>query len=193
MIIVSIFIAFLSLLIACLALTFTIGSFWWLNARQGRLKSFEPHSFAAAVTPALSRFRFPLVLYNTGAKPIVVQNMRLWFPQKGPTVLPWTTTRSQLMPRSDDEHRLPAAFSILGRTAQQTFIEFGVPFPYPGGVPALNYQAQIDVKLGHRNQWDHLITFTLWATRITDPNRYIAYSNSPSEAIAGDQAPPDGT
>jgi pilus assembly protein TadC len=38
MTIVGIFIAFLSLLIACLALAFTIGSFWWLNVRQGRLK-----------------------------------------------------------------------------------------------------------------------------------------------------------
>ncbi len=192
MAIVSVFIAIMSFLIACLALVFTIGSFWWLNARQGRLKSFEPHSFAAAVTPTLSRLRFPLVLYNTGAKPIVVQNMRLWFPEKGPTFLPWTTTRSQLMPASDDEHKLQAAFSILGRTAQQMFIEFGVPFPFPGGVPALDYQAQIDVKLGHHKEWEHLITFTLRATRITDPERYIAYSNSPSEAIAADPTPPDG-
>jgi hypothetical protein len=70
MTIVSVFIALLSFLIACLALTFTIGSFWWLNARQGRLTSFEPHSFAAVAIPMQSRVRFPLVLYNTGAKPI---------------------------------------------------------------------------------------------------------------------------
>jgi hypothetical protein len=70
MTIVSVFIALLSFLIACLALTFTIGSFWWLNARQGRLTSFEPHSFAtwaSQSSPYETRVRFPLVLYNTGA------------------------------------------------------------------------------------------------------------------------------
>jgi hypothetical protein len=69
MTIVSVFIALLSFLIACLALTFTIGSFWWLNARQGRLTSFEPHSFAtwaSQSSPYETRVRFPLVLYNTG-------------------------------------------------------------------------------------------------------------------------------
>ena len=183
--------AIVSVLIACLALAFTIGSFWWLNVRQGRLKSYEPHSFAACVTPMQSRLRFPLVLHNTGPIPIVVQDMRLWFPEKGPTILPWTTTRSQLMPASNDEHALAATFSIVGRGAPQMFIEFGVPFPFLGGVPALNYRAQIDVKLGHRKEWDQLITFTLWATRITDPERYIAYSNRPDEVIDGDPKPVD--
>jgi hypothetical protein len=188
MTIVSIFIAFLSLLIACLALTFTVGSFWWLNARQGRLTSFEPHSFAAAATRSQSRLRFPLVLYNTGAKPIIVQNMRLRFPGAGSTILPWAATRSQLMPVPQDRPALPAVFSILGRTAQQMFVEFGGPFA--GGVPTRDCQAQIDVKLGHRQDWDHLITFTLWGTRITNPNNFITYSNSPSE-VAADPTPPD--
>jgi hypothetical protein len=192
MTIVGVFIAFLSLLIACLALAFTIGSFWWLHARQGRLEGFEPHSFAACVTPMLSRFRFPLVLYNTGAKPIVIQNMRLWFPEKGPTILPWITTRSQLRPERDDVHDFLAAFSIPGRTAQQMFIEFGVPFPYPGGVPAIDYQAQIDVKVSHHQGWDHLVTFTLRATRITEPEHYITYSNLPVE-IAADPTLLDGS
>jgi hypothetical protein len=37
------------------------------------------------------------------------------------------------------------------------------------------------VKLGHHSGWDHLITFTFRATRITDPQRYISYSNRPTE------------
>jgi hypothetical protein len=179
MTIVSVFIALMSFLIACLALTFTIGAFWWLNARQGRLMSFEPHSFAAVATPFQSKVRFPLVVYNTGAKPIVVQDLRLWFPGTRSTVLPWSTTRSQLMPDSDDRIDLPAVFSIPGRTAQHRFIEFGGPFA--GGVPASDCHAQIDVKLGHHSGWDHLITFTFRATRITDPQRYISYSNRPTE------------
>jgi hypothetical protein len=130
---VSIFIAFLSLLIACMALAFTVGSFWWLHTRQGSLKSFEPHTFAAAATPQQSRVRLPLVLYNTGAKPIVVQDMRLRFPEDQSPILPWAATRSQLMPVPGDGPALPAVFSILGRTAQQMFVEFGGSFA--GGVP----------------------------------------------------------
>jgi hypothetical protein len=83
------------------------------------------------------------------------------------------------MPNSDDRIDLPAVFSIPGRTAQQKFMEFGGPFA--GGVPASDCHAQIDVKLGHHSGWDHLITFTFRATRITDPQRYISYSNRPTE------------
>jgi|SRR5215211_1929656 len=189
MAIVSVFIALLSFLIACLALTFTIGSFWWLNARQGRLQSFEPHSFAAAATSEQTRLRLPLVFYNTGAKPIIVQNLRLWFPGTGPTVLAWIATRSQLMPVSGDLADLQGVFSIPGRTAQQKLIEFGGAIS--GGIPAQDCRAQIDMKLGHHNQWDHLITFTLLATRINDPNHYITYPNFTS-GIAVDPMPVDG-
>jgi hypothetical protein len=183
MAIVSAFIALLSFFIACLALMFTIGSFWWLNARQGRLLTFEPHSFAAAATSDRSRLRLPLVFYNTGAKPIIVQNLRLWILGSEPTLLAWIATRSQLMPDPGDLADLQGVFSIPGRTAQQKFMEFGgIP---ARDMPAHDCQVQIDVKLGHRNQWDPLIIFTLWATRITDPRHYITYPNLPSGADGG--------
>lgn len=184
------FIALLSAFIACLALAFTVGTFWWLNARQGQIKCFEPHSFATVATPTQSKVRFPLVLYNTGAKPIVVQDMRLWFPGLQSRVLPWSTTRSQLMPAPADRTDLPAAFSIPGRTAQQSFIEFGGPFA--GGVPVSDCHAQIDVKLGHRNGWDRLIAFTFWGTSIEYPDSYLAYRNSP-RGVPPDPRPHDGT
>jgi hypothetical protein len=190
MAIVGIFIAFISVMIGCLALAFTVGSFWWLNARQGHLMTFAPHSFAAAATTERSRLRLPLVFYNTGAKPIVVQNLRLWFPGTDRTVLAWIATRSQLMPNAGDLADLQGVFSVPGRTAQQKFIEFGGPFGR--GVPARDCQAQIDVKLGHRNQWDHLLTFTLWATHITDPGSYITYPNLP-RGIAVGPGPVDGS
>lgn len=91
-----------SLLVASMALVFTIGSFWWLNGRRGRLKSFEPHSFALGIMPAdlVVLLRFPLVLYNTGATPIVVQDIRLTFPKESYATapLPRRNTRSQIMP-----------------------------------------------------------------------------------------------
>jgi hypothetical protein len=167
--------------VASLALVFTIGSFWWLNGRRGRLKSFEPHSFALGIMPAdlVMLLRFPLVFYNTGATPIIIQDMRLTFPKEphATASLPWRNTRSQIMPGSDDRGTLPAVFSIPGRTAQQMFIEFGGPFP--GVIPkARDYQAVIEVKLGHRRKWKKLISFTIRAAHITSIDHYIAYSNA---------------
>jgi hypothetical protein len=167
----------LSLLIACLALLFTVGSFWWLNARQGRLKSFEPHTFAAARAHIL-RLRFPLVLYNSGPKPIVIQDLRLSFPDEPQwnIPLPWTSTRSRLRPESDDQLALPAVFSLLGRTAQQMFIEFGGDFPEVTPL-GRDYQVQVEVKVGHRQKWQRLIAFPLRGAHITSPQQYLAYSN----------------
>jgi hypothetical protein len=168
--------------IASLALLFTVGSFWWLNARQGKLRSFEPQSFAACRTVDKLRLRFPFVLFNTGAKPFVIQDMRLRFPKepRWQVPIPWTTTRSQLMPASDDGHALPAVFSIPGRTAQQMFIEFGGSFPAVMPL-ARDYWVRIEAKVGHRKKWKHLITFTLRTAHVTHPERYITYSNSPHD------------
>ena len=170
-----------SIMVASLALLFTVGSFWWLNARQGKLKSSEPQSFAACRTPDKLRLLFPLVLYNSGATPIVVQDMQLRFPEESRwnAPLPWTTTRSQLPP-SDGGWAFPAVFSIPGRTAQQLFIEFGGLFPDVTPL-ARDYRVLIEVKVVHRKQWKHLVTFTLSGAHITHPERYIAYSNSPHD------------
>lgn len=168
--------------IATCALVFTVASFWWIHARQGKLRGFEPHTYAAVVGGAeLLLIRLPLVLYNTGPKPIVVQNLRLMFPD-GPAGfggLPWRNTRSQLKPVPEDLGDLPAVFAVPGRTAQPWFIEFGGPFP--GIVPeAREYIVRVEAKLGHRRQdWTTVLTFPLRAQNMTNPSAYIAHSNNP--------------
>lgn len=166
--------------IALLALAFTIVSFWWLNARQGKLRSYEPHSFAFSGSPNLMLLRLPLVLYNTGAAPIVVQDLQMTFPKEPGTILPlpWRTTRSQLKPDMDDGHQFPAVFAVPGRQAQQHFIEFGGPFPGIEMEPR-DYSVSIEVRLGHKDGWRQLLTFTLRAAHITESGPYITYSNSP--------------
>jgi len=37
------------------------------------------------------------------------------------------------------------------------------------------------VKVGHRKNWVHLVTFTLRGGHITHPDSYITYSNSPHD------------
>lgn len=163
------------------ALIFTVGSFWWLYVRRGNLKSFEPHSFSAAILPQppIYRIRLPLVFYNTGAVPIVVQNLRLEFvdePSAAP--LPWVATRSHIKPEKDDGHAFPAVFSVAGRTAAQTFQEFGAA-SLGFKVAAIKYRVRLQAKLGHKEDWDGILDFTFHARRISDPGHFITYENTP--------------
>lgn len=175
-------------LVAACALVFTVASFWWLNVRRGRLVSFEPHSFAAYYSRPVLLVRLPLVLHNTGAAPIVVQDLRLAFPHEPDSVipLPWRTTRDRIDPRDDDKPRLPAVFAVAGRSAERHFIEFGCPFPGFALEPR-DYSARIEVELGHRKGWQPLLNLPIRAGHITTPDRYLAYSNSPNDVTPEDR------
>jgi hypothetical protein len=168
-----------AVIIAGCALLFTVGSFWWLNARRGRLKSFEPHTFSAAITQDKVRLVLPLVFHNTGAIPIIIQSFRIRFLDERDSIpMPWVTTRPQVMPQKDD-WTFPAVFAVGGRSAYQTFVEFGAP-----GAPgflfnAKDYQVCLEAKLSHRKKWRHILNFTLHAAQIVDPEHYITYENSP--------------
>jgi hypothetical protein len=164
--------------IAVCALAFTVASFWWLNVRRGHLKSFEPHSFGAYVHDRV-RIRFPLVFHNTGAVPIVIQNLRIKFLDKPDAPpLPWVATRSHIKPESDDDHAFPAVFSVGGRTACQTFQEFGAP-SLGFCLDAKDYRMRLEAKLGHKKEWSSILSFTFHAWRIGDPEHFITYENTP--------------
>ncbi|MGP4029169.1 hypothetical protein [Actinomadura sp. 3N407] len=160
-----------AVIVAMCALAFTVGSFWWLHARRGHLESYEPHSFAASLVGPL-RIRVPLVLYNTGPVPIVVQSIRLRVGEEPP--LTWITTRSQLRPGKGDEHRFAAPFPVLGRSAQQVFVEFG----RDNSLEVEDHEVRVEVKLGHKKDWISLLAFTLRTGQVKHPN-YITYSNDP--------------
>ncbi|MFD3480573.1 hypothetical protein [Streptomyces sp. NPDC058695] len=174
------------------ALLFTVASFWWLNARQGRLESWEPHSFAAIVRGSMIRLRLPLVFHNSGAKPIIVQDLRLSFPDEPASHLPllWTSSASRLQPGPDEESELPTGFVVAGREARKLFIEFEAPFS--GVVPeARDYKVRIQVRVGHRKGWRSLLTFTLRTTNIVHPDQYTVYHNAPLELTKEDQEKAD--
>ncbi|WP_161202331.1 hypothetical protein [Streptomyces sp. SID1328] len=178
--------------ISLCALIFTVSSFWWINARQGRLESWEPQSFAAIVDCSMTRLRLPLVLHNTGAKPIVVQDLRMTFPDEPASHLPllWMSSPSCLRPGLDEEPKLPAGFAVSGREAQQLFMEFEAPFAGVVLAPR-DYKVQIQVRVGHRKGWRPLLTFTLRAANIVDRKRYIVYSNAPVELTKEDRQKAD--
>lgn len=178
--------------VAGCALVFTVVSFWWLNARQGKLKAYEPYSFAGAATPGLTILRLPLVLFNTGPVPIVVQDLRIRFPDEPDSLLPlpWRNSWPQLKPVGTDQASMPGVFAVEGRKAEQRFIEFGAPFP--GFVPqARDYVVSLEAKLGHRKEWRPLLTFTLRLAHMTSPGQYITYSNSARDLTKKDREAAD--
>lgn len=91
-----------------------------MNARRGRIYTFTPHSFAAADTKDQTIIRLPLTIHNTGAKPCVIQNLRLQFPTCADLPsFPWRGSRQQIMPEEEEKFDFPAVFAIPGRTAVQ--------------------------------------------------------------------------
>jgi len=169
--------------IALLALIFTVGSFWWMNARRGRLSSYAPHSFAAGITgEVVLLLRLPLVFFNSGAKPIVVQDLRLVLPSEEQAVLalPWRCSREQLKPESTDGPKMPSVFAVPGGQVRETFIEFGGPFP-DFHLEARDYVVRVEALLGHKVGWHQMVEFTLRAGNIVEPGHFLAYSNAHDE------------
>lgn len=177
--------------ISACALVFTVSSFWWIQVRRGRLQGYAPHSFAALVDGSLILFlRFPVVIHNTGAMPIVVLDLRLRFPDEPSSVVPlrWRTSRTQLTPSINDGERFPGVFAVQGRNAEQHFIEFGGPWPGFVMQSDSEYRCLIEAKLGHNGKWRKLVEFPLILPRMADPSSYTTYSNSPWEPTSGDRA-----
>jgi len=63
--------------VAVLALVFTVASFWWLNARKGSIRATQPRAYAFGGSGAQLRLRFPFALFNTGAKALIVGDLRV--------------------------------------------------------------------------------------------------------------------
>lgn len=175
-----------ALAISLLALAFTIGSFWWLHARRGLLTATRPRSYAFADRV---RLRLPLAFFNTGAKALIVSDLRLVIenePERGP--LGWITTRTKLRPESDDGFAFATPFSVRGRGTKELIAEFADDLgwePAPGSRHRLRLQAQVHPS----EEWDEIVRFDWWAPPSVDVmKQYIAHRNEP----AGNSEGPPG-
>ena len=66
-----------SVVIAVLALLFTISSFWWIQVRRGGITIYPSSTYAGSFGPNKLVLIPPLVLYNTGPAPLVVLGLRM--------------------------------------------------------------------------------------------------------------------
>lgn len=164
-----------ALAISIMALLFTVTSFWWLHARPGKLRAYEPTTWAAYVRQDRSALRLPLLLHNTGATAVVVTGLRLRFAEGG-EVMTWEWTRTRVQPRSDDVHDATAPFSIAGGDTHELVAEFvGC---YPGVVPEQRgYPVMIEAHSSRSDDWQRVLSFELQLGNLVHPSNYIVYTN----------------
>jgi hypothetical protein len=193
-----------ALVVSVLALLFTVGSFWWIQARRGRLRAFPSHSYAGAFSEQDLILSLPLVLHNTGPAPIVVLDFRLridkteqqfeWTQSDGqaderallPFYMSWRAVQMQLEPAGEmrgerrGERHMPSPLPVEGRRAVERFIEFGRKRP---ALVPLNgpYTVTVEVKLAHRPSWRPLLTFPLHTELVEEDGqtRYLTRTNDP--------------
>jgi hypothetical protein len=110
-----------ALVISVLALVFTVASFWWLYARAGWLEAAAPRAYGFT---SRVRLRLPLAFFNTGAKALIVSDLRLLLDDSEWEPLPWIITRRTMRAEHDD-HALATPFSVPGRGTEEVIAEFG--------------------------------------------------------------------
>jgi hypothetical protein len=167
--------SYAALAVSLMALMFTVLSFWWLNARPGRLRSYEPTTWAAFVDRERSAIRLPLVLHNTGAATLVVIGLRLRFVEGG-EMMAWEWTRTRVDPTADDIEGASAPFSIPGGKTRELVPEFRGGFP--GIVPEQRaYPVMVEARSSLSDHWQNILSFDLQFKNLIHPANYIVYTN----------------
>jgi len=73
----------IALVISILALAFTTFSFWWMNWRKGSLEIGNIRTYAAVSSINELLIEIPIIFFNPGALPVLTENLRLTFPDRG--------------------------------------------------------------------------------------------------------------
>lgn len=171
-------------IIATCALLFTVGSFWWLSARSGKLQIIgEPRSYSFAAQGNLM-LNLPLVFNNSRPRAAVAVNLRLRLDAAGfPSVVPFVATRDAVEPRPDSASRqMATSIVIQGRETRLICCEFmAEPYEVVLTEPTdllVTVEALI-VRSRRPTVWQPLLTFAL---RLPEEarqhrNRYLTYDN----------------
>jgi hypothetical protein len=166
-----------AIIVALLALSFTIGSFWWLHARRGALTAPAPRAYAFADQV---RLRLPLAFFNTGAPALIVSDLRVVVDPDGAEMhLPWTTTRSKLRPESDDGFAFPTPFAVPGRGTREVIAEFGHNEGWHPDASS-KHRVRLQALVHPSDEWVNVVDFDWWAPNdATTMGKYLAHPNEP--------------
>ena len=166
-----------AVLVASLALIFTVLSFWWLNARAGRLVFYPVMTFAGYINAQTLVVQIPVVVHNTGAKPRVIRALRLQGVDQSNSVfrLAAQTFETKLDPGNDDSDFVHA-FAIDGRSVITKYVKFStkaVPLLEPGKSIKLVLQGLVD----ESDRWVGLKTLDVHVGTLT--GSFLTMSNNP--------------
>ncbi len=172
-------ISLLALVVSVLALVFTVLSFWWLNWKPGKVVVAGPRSFAARGSKCdLVVIQLPLVLFNRGARPVVVNNLRLSLEGCGGP-LGFIAVVDRLA--SDQGRRYATQFPVPAYQAVSLIGEFqrhGGGLEFEAGA----YRAHLEAALSNKMEWRSLARFRLSVSRgsLETINRIlVAHDNWP--------------
>lgn len=169
-----------ALLVAVLALLFTVASFWWLYARRGSLEVGQPGAYAFA---SKVRLRLPLAFYKTGARSLIVTDLQVLLvddPAQPP--LRWIATVSQLRPESSNERGFATPFAVAGRATREIVPELGHEQGWSPSTGARHRMRLMATLHDRGNEWCTLAEFDWWAPPPgAEMDRYITYRNAPPD------------
>lgn len=152
--------------IATAALLFTIASFWWMNWRPANIKCSQPRPVWVWWGRTNRRHQtlivaMPLVLWNEGARPGLVVNLRLIVrEQDGDDIeLSWMATFSGHFAIEDLRERDAAApFALSGNEVLQRGFEFQAR--EVGNLSQGHHLAKIEMSSGNR-EWEPMLDLEL--------------------------------
>ncbi len=159
--------------ISVLALAFTVASFWWMNWRHGRLHIAYPRTcHVAGGRNAVMVLSVPLVFFNDGPTPIIIEHMRIMLPEEQDNrPLYFMATINRL--RDYNERAFSTPFPVAGQEALLRICEFqrnpGITFE------ARKYYFELQVKFYNQNAWKTMSRFALSvaAENVTNMNDYL--------------------
>ena len=147
--------------ISILALAFTVFSFYWMNWRRGKLLISPPRTYAAIGSQSGKLvIDLPLVFFNNGPIPIVVQNLRLLFPEDKLYVQPLRFIATVEKIGTKEGRGFATQFPVRGREAVKMICEFQRE---PGNLifKTRVYAVELQAKLDYDERWQTLLTFKL--------------------------------
>jgi hypothetical protein len=171
-----------AVVVAVSALVFAVASFWWLNARKGSITATQPRAYAFGGSGARLRLRFPFVFFNSGAKALIVADMRVVLDgEPGGPELRWLTTRDRLRPETDDGFAYATPFSIAGRGTREIVAEFEPGASRNWSAPAgIKHRLRLQAQIHPKDEWVDLVAFDWWPPPEKMRDHYIAHRNEPT-------------